>query len=265
MEGTVNIIRNTALTLIAAVGIGCANLAFAADLSRPPPPAPAPAYIPPAFSWTGFYFGGNLGGAWSSRNVTDTLTGVNFNTGNSNGAFVGGGQVGFNYQFSNIVVGLEGDFDWASNNNSTNGVIIGAPLGLGHTFAASVNNGWITLFTGRLGVAFDHVLLYGKGGGAWVGNSGLTVTDLTTGTSLSGSANNSNSGWTVGAGVEWAFTNNWTVKAEYDYVGLSSRTFTVPAGLILAGDTFTATRNINMFTVGVNYLFSWGGPVVARY
>jgi outer membrane immunogenic protein len=257
--------RNVLLTLIATTGIGCASLAHAADL-RPPPP-PAPAYVPPVFSWTGFYVGGNLGGAWSNGNVTDNLTGANFSSGNSNGAFVGGGQLGFNYQFSNIVVGLEGDFDWASNNNSTNGVVITGPLGLGHTFAAGVNNGWITLFTGRLGVAFDHVLVYGKGGGAWVGNSGLTVTDVTTGFALSGSNNNSSSGWTAGGGIEWAFTNNWTVKFEYDYIGLGSRSFTVPlTSAVLPGDTFTASRNIQMATVGINYLFNWGGsPVVARY
>lgn len=262
------ITRNAALTLIAGAGIGWANLAFAADLSRPPPPPPpAPVYVPPPFSWTGFYLGGNLGGAWSGSNVTDSLSGAGFSSGNSNGVFVGGGQVGFNYQISNIVLGLEGDFDWASNNNSLgNGVVIAGPLGLGHTFAASVNNGWITLFTGRLGVAFDHVLLYGKGGGAWVGNSGLTVTDVTTGTSLSGSSNNSSSGWTAGGGIEWAFTNNWTVKFEYDYIGLSSRSFTVPiTSPVLPGDTFTATRHISMATVGVNYLFNWGGPVVAGY
>jgi outer membrane immunogenic protein len=254
----------TMFAVIATAAIGGAKLALAADLS-PPPPAP-PVYAPTVFSWTAWYAGGNLGGAWSNGSVTDNLTGASFSSGNSNGAFVGGGQVGFNYQIRNIVLGVEGDFDWASNNNSTGGVVIAGPLGLGHTFAASVNNGWVTLLTGRLGVAFDHVLLYGKGGGAWVGSNGLAVTDLTTGASLSGSANNSNSGWTAGGGVEWAFANNWTVKFEYDYIGLGSRSFTVPlTSPVLPGDTFTATRNIQMATVGINYLFNWGNPVVARY
>jgi outer membrane immunogenic protein len=259
-----SITRNTALALVAA-GMGYANVALAADLARPPPPPPAPVYVPPPFSWTGFYLGGNVGGAWAQGNVTDNLTGASF-SGSSNGAFIGGGQVGFNYQFSNLVVGLEGDFDWASNNNTSNNVVIAGPLGLGHTFAAGINNGWITLFTGRLGVAFDRVLLYGKAGGAWVGNNGFTVTDVTTGLSLSGSGNNSSSGWTAGGGVEWAFMNNWTVKFEYDYIGLGSRSFTVPiTSPVLPGDTFTATRNIQMATVGINYLFNWGSPVVARY
>ena len=239
-------------------GLTVPQLAPAADLSRPPPPAPV--YAPPPFSWTGFYLGGNLGGAWTQSNVTDAFTGATF-SGTSNGVFVGGGQLGFNYQVSNLVFGVEGNFDWAANSgNNGTGVVIAGPLGLGHSFAASVNDGWITTLTGRLGVAWDRVLLYGKGGGAWVGNSGFTVTDLTSGSSLTGTNSNSTSGWTAGVGLEWAFANNWTTRVEYDYVGLGNRTFVVPAtSPVLAGDTFTANRNIQMVTVGLNYLFNWGG------
>jgi outer membrane immunogenic protein len=240
--------------------------ANAADLGRA---APAPVYKAPppvpVFSWTGFYLGGNLGGAWRQGNVTDNVFGLNYG-GTSNGVFVGGGQVGFNYQVSNIVFGVEGDFDWAANNNNSGAGVVVPGIGLGHTFAANSNNGWLTTLSGRLGVAFDRVLVYGKGGGAWVGNNGFTVTDSTTGASVTGTNSSTNSGWVAGGGVEWAFANNWTAKVEYDYVGLNSGTFTVPAGApVLRGDTFTFNRNIQMVTIGVNYLFNWGGPVVARY
>jgi len=252
------------LALIAAAAVGGARPTSAADLARPLPPAPA--YVPPAFSWSGFYIGGNLGGAWAQGSVTDTLTGLNFSSGNSNGVFVGGGQLGVNYQISSFVLGVEVDFDWMANNSNTSGVVIAGPLGLGHTFAAGVNNSWINTFTGRLGFAWDRVLLYGRGGGAWVGNSGFTVTDVTTGLPVAGSVNSFNSGWTAGAGVEWAVANNWTLRAEYDYVALGSRSITVAAGSpVLAGDTFTANRNIQMVTVGINYLFNWGSPAVGRY
>src|SRR5262252_6242383 len=91
------------VALLAAIPVS----AMAADLGRP---APAPVYKAPPpitmFSWTGIYVGGNLGGAWSQGNVTDALTGANF-SGTSNGVFVGGGQVGANYQFSNLVIGIE--------------------------------------------------------------------------------------------------------------------------------------------------------------
>jgi outer membrane immunogenic protein len=239
--------------------------ANAADLYvKAKPPAP----MPPPFSWTGFYIGGNLGGAWANNNVTDTLTGVNFSTGTNNGVFVGGGQVGFNYQMSNIVWGVEADFDWASNNNNNgNGVVIAGPLGLGHTFAVALNNRSIVTLAARLGVAYDRVLFYVKGGGGWVGANGFTVTDLNTGASVT-SSGSSDGGWLVGGGFEWAFADNWSARVEYDFLGLSGRTVTVPLGApVLAGDTFTSgNRNVQMLTVGLNWRFNWGGSMVAaRY
>jgi outer membrane immunogenic protein len=251
-----------------AASAAAPTFASAADLSRPAPVYKAPPPAPPAFSWTGLYFGGNLGGAWGSGNVTDSLLGFNFGNNNSNGVFVGGGQVGANYQINNVVLGVEGDFDWAANNNNVTGGVVIPGIGLGHTFAVNSNNTWITTLAGRLGIAYDHWLFYGKGGAAWVGNNGFTVTDVTTGLSLTGTNNNSNTGWVAGGGVEWAFANNWTAKIEYDYIGLSNRTFVVPlTSPVLAGDTFTLHRNIQMVTVGINYLFNWGGtaPVTARY
>ena len=228
--------------------------ANAADMQVPvkaPPPV-----MPLPFSWTGFYIGGNLGGAWAHRNVTDSLFGLNFSNGANNGVFVGGGQIGGNYQFSNFVVGLEGTFDRASNNNNTTtGIVVPG----GNTIQVTSNNTWISTLAGRLGVAYDRVLFYGKGGGAWVGNNSFTVTNVTTGASITGSNSNTTSGWLAGAGLEWAFANNWTLKFEYDFIGLSGRTFTVPVGSpapFLVGDTFTTgSSNIQMATVGVNFLF----------
>ena len=131
---------------------------------------------------------------------------------------------------------------------------------LGTTFQGSNNGRWLTTLTGRLGYAYDRVLFYGKGGAAWVGSNNFTLTDTATGASASFSNNNTNTGWTAGGGLEWAFTNNWTARVEYDYVGLSNQTFVVPAGFGAAtGDVVTTNnRNIQMVTVGVNYLFNWG-------
>ena len=240
--------------------------AIAADLGRP---APAPVFTKapppvPVFTWTGFYIGGNIGAAWAQHNWTDSVLLVNFNNNNNNAVFIGGGQVGGNYQFSNFVIGLEGTFDWAANNNSNNtGIVvpIGRPLA-GDTVQLTANDKWIATLAARFGVAYDRVLFYAKGGGAWVGANSLTVTDVTAGVSITGSSNNNTrSGWLVGAGIEWAFANNWTVKAEYDYIGLGNRSFTVPAGApFLVGDTFTTsgTNNVQMATVGVNFLFGGG-------
>jgi outer membrane immunogenic protein len=239
--------------------------ANAADLyvkAKPSAPTPAP------FSWTGLYIGGNFGGAWAHNNVTDTLFLQDFNNGNNNGVFIGGGQLGLNYQVNNFVWGVEWDFDGAAtNNNNSNGVIIAGPLGLGHTFTAGFNDKWVTTLAARLGVAFDRVLFYGKFGGGWVGVNGFTVTDLNTGASFSGSGSTSVGGWLVGAGWEWAFADNWSARIEYDYLGLGGRTFVVPAGSpVLAGDTFTTNNlNVQMLTVGLNYRFNWAAPVTARY
>ena len=77
------------------------------------------------FTWTGFYLGGNIGGAWAEHNVSDSLFGLNFSQQTSNGVFIGGGQLGFNYQFGPMLLGIEGDFDWAGNKNNTgNGVVV---------------------------------------------------------------------------------------------------------------------------------------------
>src|SRR2546427_6634426 len=230
--------------------------ANAADVrARPAPYAPPPpAYAPPPFSWTGFYLGGNIGGAWAHRDVTDTFFLGDFGSGNNNGVFIGGGQLGYNWQVGYAVLGIEADFDGAANNNNTRTV---------GTVQVTSNNRWITTLAARFGVTNGPWLFYGKAGGGWVGNNSFTITNVTTGASITTSNNNTNSGWLVGGGIEWAFAPNWSAKIEYDYLGLDSRTFIVPAGVFLAGDTFTTSNpNVQMVKVGINYRFNYG---VGRY
>ncbi len=234
--------------------LGLPMAANAADLGvRPPPPAPVYA-PPPPFSWTGFYIGGNLGAGWNHGNVSDSNNFFNLGVDNST-TFVGGGQVGGNYQFNNLVVGVEADFDWFANNNNSGG---GTPFS--STVIQGSNNGrWLTTLAGRFGFAADHYLFYGKGGAAWVGSNNLTLLNVPTGATVSFSNGNTNTGWLAGAGVEWAFANNWTGKLEYDYVGLSGSSFTVPGNFVvpaLQNDVFsTSNRNVQTVTVGINYLF----------
>ena len=84
----------------------------------------------------------------------------------------------------------------------------------------------------RFGVTNGPWLFYGKAGGGWVGSDDFTITNLTTGASITGS-NNSNSGWLVGVGIEWAFLPNWSAKVEYNFLGLDDRRFIAPAGFLL--------------------------------
>ena len=204
------------------------------------------------YNWTGFYIGGNLGAGWSQGSLSDTAG--NTFTPSSSPSFLGGGQVGYNYQFwRGAVAGVEADFDWAGNHNNTSNAAAGVTV--------TNNNRWLTTLTGRLGYAWDRVLVYGKGGGAWVGASDPTITNVAMGTSITPSTSNSNFGWTLGAGVEWAFWNNWSARLEYDYIGLNSQTFTVPApgfAGLPAGDQFTShNRDVQMVNLGINYKFGY--------
>ena len=242
------------LALAVAVSACAASAALAADMAPPPPIPKAPP--PPPYNWSGFYVGGNLGAGWNNINITDTA-GNSF-SGSSSTQFVGGGQVGLNYQFPNYqfwggaVIGIEADFDWLPNtNNTTTATIDGLPA------SVAINNRWLTTVTGRFGYAFDRVFAYAKGGAAWVGASNPSI--AINGVAFAPSTSSTNIGWTAGFGVEWAFAGTWSVRAEYDYVGLNNQTFVVPAAApALAGDVIsTNNRNFQMVTAGINYKFGW--------
>jgi outer membrane immunogenic protein len=244
--------------LVCALGL-CAASAFAADL---PTPAiiPPPTYPPTVYNWTGFYVGGNIGAGWSglsdtNANFSDTL-GSSFSAG-TNAQFLAGGQVGVNYEFANgIVIGAETMFDWASN--SQNAIVTATdPTG---TVAANIgpsNARWLTAVSGRLGYAWDRVLLYAKGGGAWVATNTPAISIAGTPTSFTIISNTTSAGYTAGLGVEWAFSGNWSARGEYAYIGLPSQTFMVaPATPTFGGDVITyGNRNISIVTGAVNYKF----------
>jgi outer membrane immunogenic protein len=242
--------------LIAGV-IACAagGQALAADLPPPvaPPPRAPATYVPavPYYNWSGIYIGGNVGAGWNSTGSASDTLGSTFSN-NTNTQFLGGGQIGVNYEFyGGVVVGAEAMFDWLPNTTNTVTATNGA-----NTAAVSINNRWLTTATGKLGYAWDRVLLYGKGGGAWVGanNPGISVNGAPT--TFTGSSSN-NFGWTAGLGVEWAFYGNFSARAEWDYIRLQNQTFTVAAtGGPFAGDAININnRSINMFTAGLNYKF----------
>jgi len=166
-----------------ALCVGAGSAALAADLPPPyvaPPRAPA-TYVPviPLYNWSGFYIGGNLGAGWNSGGSVSDTFGSTFTGSGQTTKFLGGGQVGVNYEFyGGVVIGAEAMFDWLPNTTNTFTATEG-PTGPapGTVASATFNNRWLTTATGKLGYAWDRVLLYGKGGGAWVGanNPNLTV------------------------------------------------------------------------------------------
>jgi outer membrane immunogenic protein len=219
---------------VAALLVAASSGAFAADL-----PVKAPYMAPIAlYNWTGFYIGGNVGGAWETGTISDSFFGTSFS--GSRSGFIGGGQIGYNWQFSpQFVLGVEWMFD-------------GTDLRSDNTFfdavAFSEKVDWITTVTARLGYAANNWLFYVKGGGGWVHDSGR-VTDLANGFSVS--LSDTKGGWVVGGGIEYGFTPNWTGKVEYQHLGLEDVTIAGP----FVGETVTASRHFDMVTVGLNYKF----------
>jgi outer membrane immunogenic protein len=236
--------RSSLLSLLAgtaALAIA-ASAAQAADLPSRYAPPPMIAAVP-VFTWTGFYVGVNAGYGWntnSNNNRFDPVFGFVGN-GSNNGGFVGGGQVGYNYQIGQFVIGLETDIQYADLGNG------------GNSFGGNNNGNWFGTARARAGFAIDRALIYATGGFAYGdigGGSGAFVGP--NGTIFAGSGNNTNTGWVVGGGVEYAFTNNLTAKLEGLYVNLDSNSNN-------NFGAFTTNNNKAEFGVvraGLNYKFS---------
>jgi outer membrane immunogenic protein len=199
------------ITMASAGLIALAGSAFAADLPVKAPPMPAP---PPAYSWSGFYVGGQVGWARVNDDGSIVNPGIPFPppinipfTVNTSGV-IGGGHAGFNWQHGMWVFGLEGSVDGANLSKSFQVGI--CPLFCG---AATTKIGLQESVRGRLGVAFDRVLIYGTGGVAFA-----NITNTYDTTAFGGgdaSIGGVRTGWTAGAGFGFAVTNEWFLLAEY--------------------------------------------------
>jgi outer membrane immunogenic protein len=242
----------------------------------------------PAYNWTGFYVGGNVGGQWGSADPTTStvydpsffgyfasssipaIAAVGSQHVNSS-SVTGGFTAGYNWQVSSAVFGLEGDINYFGFKGSATGSALYpccAPFGF--TVSSSVSADWLATIRGRIGfLATPNWLLYATGGAAIAEVRGnFNFTD-TFGATESGSIRDTRVGWTAGLGGEYAVGNGWSFKAEYLYVDLGRSTVT-SSNLVWAGGAFPTnpfTHSVdlksNIVRVGVNYKF--GGPVVAKY
>jgi outer membrane immunogenic protein len=341
------------LSSVALVGFTAG--AMAADLPR----RAAPTYFAPVpvFTWTGFYVGVNAGYGWSTNDnnndclgcfgggvvTVDTLPGgatvapvalasgallglAGTNGGGNRDGFVGGAQVGFNYQFtpgSGFVVGVEADIQWLGGDNDSKTAFIGnnlfnhapvPPVGVAGAgivavpvtgsnvalfnrggFGGNNGNDWFATARLRVGYAFDRVLVYATGGVAFTddSNNNNGFFGITNGSQLPaafyvspaaaafgagvgtggffGKNNNNNTGWVLGGGVEYAFTNNLTVKLEGLWVSMDSNNnnnFAFSNGIIGVSNTGAPIRSNTFFggnnnndneffvaRVGVNWKF----------
>lgn len=266
--------------LLSAVAIvAIAAPALAADLpARTYTKAPAMA-VDPTYNWSGFYVGGNLGGAWgkSDYNIlpAGSWTAQNIVDLTRDGAarlnmtnVSGGAQAGYNWQMNHLVLGLEADIQYIGLRKTNTFTQAGALAGIitPYVFTESSKSDWLATVRGRIGFTVDHVLFYGTGGLAIADSRSsdtLAFPTLGAATTGIGSRSGAQLGWTAGGGVEWAFAPNWSVKGEYLYAqfGRSTTVMTPINGIFL--QSYSDRLSLNVARIGVNYHFS--GPVVARY
>ena len=166
-------------------------------------------------------------------------------------SFIGGIEGGDRYQFGKLVIGWEADMVWGNTNGTSTTTFspIGIPPGLFTcTRSITADTKWAGTATSTVGIAHDRWLIYGKAGVAWAktdytdnwaGKSSVSALPMFSGT---GSTSGSNRvGWTVGTGIEWAIWNNWSVKAEYDYLDFGNKTVAIN-GTILPGIVMVSRR-----------------------
>jgi outer membrane immunogenic protein len=288
--------RHVSIVVIAAIStIAFTQFASAADLPRKAPAAPPP---PPPFSWSGFYVGLNAGGGWRDPSdfvtvltpctitgnctsgrvlgvTADQLLGSALGTGSGSrgGGFTGGGQIGYNKQFGNIVLGIEADIEYFKRSSSLTGtgIITTDPLSL--TVTNHTDSNWLATVRPRLGYAWDRWLVYVTGGLALTKleyTQTMVMTPLNPNLILipgaeALSVSKTKAGWTIGGGLEFAIWNNWSIKAEYLYLQFSGLSGTSafrlvdgsPFSNVVTGSTGTVRDNI--VRAGLNYRFG-GGP-----
>jgi opacity protein-like surface antigen len=225
--------RNLFFGSAALIAIGSSVAAHAADMvvkARPPAP-------PPPYNWSGFYIGGNFGGAWSNGSLN--ISNNNFYDGLTE--FIGGFQTGYNFQFGHLLLGVQGDFDGATFSHPA----------LPTPTLGSVSQNWIGTAAGRIGLAEDRWLMYAKAGGGWVHSNAILNFP-----GIGWSGSNMSSGWLAGGGLEYGFKSHWTVGLEYDFLSLSSWTSpTVPS--------INLNHDLQVVKAGIDYKFEAGLPDTA--
>jgi outer membrane immunogenic protein len=255
--------KRSLLALIAATVLATTH-AFAADLWAPPPmPYKAPPPVAPAWGWTGFYLGADVGAAWATDTVSPTVAdGGTFPRSNklATSGPLGGATIGFNYQLSSFLLGIEGDLGALAIANSK------ADLG-GSTEVDFINNGWYGDATGRLGFVWGPALLYGKGGWAYFNGQGSTTTAIP---GFTATQTGAFTGWTYGGGLEYRLGGPWSAKIEYLHFAFGTK----DASLTSGAGVFPYANALSVDTVkfGLNYQFGLGpvapylpsGPIFTR-
>ena len=274
-----------ASSAIAALMIAAPATAADMPVKYRPPPPPVP-----VFTWTGFYVGAHLGGAWGTTKSTLNSVSVDFNcpvvetvelalvllcprdrtlsgfsipiSQTQTNGFLGGVQGGYNWQLAPwAVIGVEAQFSWTDLKGTSPCVLV---------LACSTEHDWITTLAGRFGVTYDRLLLYVKGGVAWSKVTYSASLSLGSPFDFTTSVSDTRFGPMFGAGLEYAFWGNWSAKIEYNYIDFRDEDYNF---LVTIGDRrtvnldFGATihERVHLIKAGLNYRFDWGkAPVAVR-
>lgn len=257
------------------VASGAASAA-AADL-QPRVWTKAPAATDAAYNWGGWYVGGNVGGGWGRSDTSNAFVNGTAPIANqqamtaaspqlSSDGFTGGGQIGYNHQVDRWLFGVEVDTNYFDMKQSRS---LTAPFPAGGSFTTtnSVSTDWLVTLRPRIGYTVDRTLFYATGGLALTElKFGATYAD-TTGQNETANSSKTRVGWTAGAGIEHAFTNNWSAKVEYLYSDFGKQSMSGPVLSGSAPTTGMIAHDIDLKTStvrgGLNYHF--GGPPIARY
>jgi outer membrane immunogenic protein len=258
---------------VALAALATAGSALAADMPRPVYKAPPPVVAP--FSWTGFYIGVHVGAAWGTKewdqriNVPAVLDGrvavvpafaLESDSSHTVNGFLGGGQVGFNYQAGWTVWGAEFQISGADVKGRGN-------CGVSALWNCGTKVDTIATLAARFGLTWDRTLVYVKGGGAYAHDKfdlnllGINIPGVIQPSSLS----DNRFGWMVGTGVEVAIWGNWSAKVEYNYMDFGTKNYrfnTTPLTPVF--DNFDITQRLHLIKFGINYRFGYD-TVVAKY
>lgn len=283
--------RRPTIAAIAAISaIAFTQIASAADLPRkapaytPPPP-------PPVINWTGFYIGGDVGWAGSRQDGTVTaLPAPGFGAPGISGAGIagfgllptaynldrngvlGGIYAGYNWQVGQIVFGVEGEFNFLHNKASDTQALFDTfgptPVVDGSTVELTAKNQWLASIRGRVGYAWDKLMIYATGGAAFTRteyNMNLNGAGFPGTPSSSIGFTQDKVGYAVGAGAEWMFAQSWIVRLEYMHYGFDGSTGALPVVVTTCTVALNCrlvanTSDLNIDSVRVGLTYKFGGP-----
>jgi outer membrane immunogenic protein len=241
---------------IAILALAAPLAAQAADLPAAAPSYKAPAIAPvPYYNWTGCYIGGHAGGVWEkATNTFDNGAGLVENFSFNPSSWIAGGQLGCQYQWTNVVLGVEGTWSGMDLNQTDISALDPART-------RSLKLDEIATVVGKLGFTWDRALIYGKGGWA---EGRINWFAINNATGVSAGLTQWQSGWTAGVGLEYLVMPNLVLGVEADWYKFKyDRTVLATDGTV--GTVFNSNADVFAVTARASWLFNWGGPVVARY